>query len=518
LFRSTPSVPEARHALLVALLLAALLVLAFAVAVAAVQAIQWLPSALSAALDHRGLAAALVLIVALAAIAIFVGLRLESQGRWRLAVGLALVTVIALRLLAVVTLDSPIVSDWKAYLDTAREMLAGSGFWSARPPGYPLVLAGAFALGGVTPFVGEIVNVAASVATALAILALVRQTFDDRVALLAVFAFAIIPSAVLWTAILGVETIYGLLLVVIALAAATMVRSSLRLIVAGVALGVALGVAQYVRASSQFLLLAFLVLPLALPMPRREGLAIVVTSLLGFAVVVAPAAAWNASANDRISLSPYLYDGWIAYVGLSVAHQGQFNDEDDATVWNATGLSNDGQMPADAASRQSMPFDPQLIADQRAYNVAAGRLALERLAAVGPGIVPLAVGKAVVLWQRADQAAAWILPSSASGAARDLYSMLRELSQVGWVLVLVGGVLALVAGLRLGDVPGDRVVVIAVISVLVVATAAIHVVAQVNPRFHEYLVPALCALAAIGYADAFATIRRRRSAAAGLPA
>jgi MFS family permease len=493
--------------------LAALGVLAFALVVAVAQAARWLRPAMRAAFSHLAVGAEIAFVVILALAAVAAGLWLERHGRWRLALATGVVTLVGLRLLVVAVLPSPIESDWALYLNLGQRMLEGLGFWSARPPGYPMVLMAAFGLGGVTPLVGEVVNIAVSAVAGLLLVVLVEARFGRVAALLGLFAYALIPSSVLWTVILGVETLYASALVLLVVLAIRAVRGPRGHVPLAVLLGVGFGLAQYVKPSSQILGPAILLLPALVGLPWRRVAGIVSAGVIGFAVVVSPIIAWNVDVNQRVSLSPYLYDGWILYVGLSLNHDGQFNQEDDGNVWIATGLSTDGSTPPDVNARIDNPFDPELLAYQRLYNDTAGRLGLERLRTNGLATIPLEVRKASVLWARADQPVAWIFRHSISAADVATRNMLRELAQGGWVVVLAGAMMALVVLLRQSGLrrrAGPRPPEVTAIAILIGATAVLHLFAQVNPRFHEYLVPLTCALSGIGGIEVWRGLASRR--------
>ena len=481
----------------------AIAVLAFALVAAGIQAARWLPSALEAGAHHLGIAARIGAIVVAAVASLGVGLWLSARGRWRLAVAVAIVALVAVRLLAIAVLPSPITSDWAGYLDLANRMLDGQGFWSARPPGFPLALAAALALGGPAPISGELLNLGVSVAGGLLIARLVAPAFGRTAALLGLFCYALLPEAALWTLILGVETLYAAVLVGLAVLAVAALRAGRHGALLAVGLGAGFGLEQYVKPSSQILLPALLALPLLAGLPWRRLATVVVAAVLGFAVVVAPILAWNAQANDRLSISPYLYDGWILFAGLSIAHDGQLSDQDQADVWIATGLSSDGSAPSEVTNGTS-PFDPRVLADQRRFNDTAGAMGIQRLETEGAQLIPLAVRKAAILWTRADQPVTWIFGGSSTARQRAARTLLQELSQLGWVVVLFGAVAGgtlVLRRTRIGGPGAPRPAEATAILLLVVGTAAIHLLAQVNPRFHEYLLPLLCGLAGIGMVE-----------------
>ena len=506
------------------LLLGTVGVLAVALVVAAAQLARWLRPSMHAARVEPALALTVGGVSLLALVTLALAHRLDRRGHGWAAMAIVFVVLVGLRAVAVALFPSPIVSDWLGYRDLAIGIGHGVGFWNGRPPGYPALLAVAF-LANPAPLAGEILNIGLAVLGGALVVVLAQRAFGRSAAFIAVSLLAVMPSQVLFSVILASENLSGPILLALAALVVGMDRFGVRV---ALVTGIAFGLAQYVRAESQYFLAAALFLPLLQGRSWGHLVSVAAAAALGFAVVVSPIAAWNLEENHRVSVTPSLYDGWILYAGLSREARGQFNGPDQERAWLATGLSSTGTPPRGLPNggNPAAYFAEDALALERAFNDAALRLGLERLRDEGPGVVLLQPGKLDVLWGRADQPISWIDAGAAPSTSQTRTTLLQELSQLGWVALLVGalwGVIGsgsswrqrlrqLVGGLGVSDVPASSVQV-TVILLFVAAFSAMHVLAQVNPRFHEMLIPLLCVPAGAGYArlgDAVRTRLRRR--------
>jgi hypothetical protein len=479
-----------------------LVVLVLALVVAVQRLIYIAPMTLGFARVAPVTAAGIVAATAAVGIMCFGALLAGRRGRWRAATAIAFMLLTLTRLVAIGLFPSPITSDWRAYVELANGILDGQGFWSARATGYPAVLAGAFALLGRQPLSGELLNLGVAILTGGMLFVLMEPRFGRRAALAGLLIFAIVPSQVLFSVILGTETLYSGLMV---LAVLLVVRVVDRGLIWAVFLGLLLGLAQYVRPTSQYLLPAALAALFLAGIGARKALSMAVVAVVGFALVTAPIAHWNWTVNHRVSLAPYLYDGWILYVGLNVERHGTFNLADVQRV-NAAVAADAAKPPvSDVAPLESRGrFDPSSIAFQGRWNDAAGRLAIERLRTNGISTLTMQPAKFIELWARADQASTWIFKDDRTTSRRG-ERLLGALSQAIWVLLIAGACFAFVTRLiavlkpRQNQLPPTTQ--ITVIALFLLITSAIHTLAQVSDRFHEYLVPALCALAGVGWLD-----------------
>jgi 4-amino-4-deoxy-L-arabinose transferase-like glycosyltransferase len=467
-----------------------------ALLVATIRLVEIVPGTLSAAVHARAVAARLALALMAAAVAVVAALLAERRGHWRAALVLGFLVLIGLRLAAILLFTSPIVSDWRAYVELANGILDGQGFWAARATGYPTLLAAAFALGGRVATSGELLNLLIAVLTGGVLVSVLVPRFGRRAALIGLLAYAVVPSQVLFTVILGTEVLYAGCLVLLVL---LLVRAIDRGFWWAVPLGVAFGLAQYIRPTSQYLLPAAIVVVFLAGLGVRRAVSLALIAIVAFGVVTAPIVAWNWTVNDRLSVAPYLFDGWILYVGIDADHNGTFNRADDRNVLAAV---NGGPDPTVTAGR----FSPGAIAWQRRYNEAAARLALERLRTNGIATLTMQPAKFNELWARSDDASHWIYRTPTTQQDRATRKLLAAASQSGWVLLLVGALAGIVAKLiavrrtgvmRMALPPPE----VTSIVMFLLATATIHTLAQVNDRFHEYLVPAFCALAALGWQE-----------------
>lgn len=161
-----------------------------------------------------------------------------------LGLGLRLAWVLA------VDRDSFAFNDTLHYHVTASSIVEGLGFEplgggpTARwPPGYPVLLAGAYFVFGSDPLVGEIMNACIGAATIALVMMLADRTVGWTAAVVAGLTFAVLPGPILWTDVLLSETLYTALFVAFFLLVTT-ARPTLRWMAV---LGLAIGVGALVR-------------------------------------------------------------------------------------------------------------------------------------------------------------------------------------------------------------------------------------------------------------------------------
>jgi 4-amino-4-deoxy-L-arabinose transferase-like glycosyltransferase len=410
----------------------------------------------------------------------------QEPRRWPVIVfGLSL--LVGIRLVAILLVDAPLVSDYSVYWGIANGIREGDGFWTSVPPGYPFAGALAILLLGPPPSTGEVLNLVLATVGGIAVYLLAVRTWGNRAAAVSLTVYAIVPSHVLHTLILGTEVTYGVTLAVIA---ALIVRAGRGGAWFGALAGIAIGIGQYVRPTSQFLVPVAIVVVLLAVSQRRASLKVAGALILGFAVTVTPIAAWNATVNQRLSVSPSLYDGWTMLAGLNVGTSGQYNQADIERALERAGLPRDLEGVTDREQR----FSATYLGERRLFNEAAGDLAFERLVANGiRGNARLQLAKFTVMWERGDYPVTFVFGSQATVPSPDATAILGLVSQLAWILLAAGGLAYLWRGRR------DRPIAAATILCFVLVTVATHSLAEVQPRYHEYLVPLLCVLVGAGF-------------------
>ena len=420
-------------------------------------------------------------IVALATV-VLAGSWLAAR-RWRgggLVYGL--VVLVAFRLAVVLLLDGRLVSDYAGYFGIAKGMLAGQGFWTSVPPGFPLLEAGAIAVFGRTIQSGELLNLALGAVAGAGIYAITLRHWGDRAAAVALTAFGLMPSQVLFTIVLGTEVAYGAVLVLVALAAS---RASAAGLTMAAVCGIAIGLSQYIRPTSLAIVpAAALVLYLA-RRAWRSWLPAALVMTIAFAITVAPIAVWNATTNNRLSVSPSLFDKWTIYIGLNVASHGHYSTAERIKVAAAAGVPT---IPGEAGVAGAV-FSSGALAKARAFNDAAGVLLEQRIRTNGIRSVTMQPTKFAVMWNRADYPVGLVFgpltpqPDARAAATAAL------LAQAAWVALLGAVLFALWRTRRTRPVEGS------IILLIVLGAVAVHTLAEVQPRYHEYFVPLLCVLA-----------------------
>jgi hypothetical protein len=251
------------------------------------------------------------------------------------------------------------------------------------------------------------------------------------------------------------------------------------LLAAAAVLAALLAAGQYVRATAASLLLPIALLPWLIGWPARRALAR--AALIGglFVVLLLPVVAFNLRAYGDVSVSTSAYGGWSLYVGANREHGGQWN-------------------PEDAARLAGFPGDTWW--ERSEY---AGGLALDRLREDPLGSLAVLPRKFSTVWGDETYAATYGLRSGP--ITRDV--------EVGWLTSqLFWAPLAVLAALGMLASRRDPPPAVLLVGMIVTLVAVTHLALEVHSRYHAYLVPLFCVLAAAG-ADGVAGWWRSRRVA-----
>ena len=393
----------------------------------------------------------------------------ETLRRWTPLVPLLL--VVALRLIAIVLAPTPIADDNDPrYLhELAVGVLEGGNPLVAhRPMGYSTALAALYAAFGVQPVLAELLNLAAAVLAGWLLFTIVDGAWGRRAGAVAVLVYAIVPSQILMVTAVFTETLYGaVLLAAIGLAASALAAHAVtrRGVLLVAAAGVVLAASQYVRPVSQSFLPIFAAAPFLTGGLRLSRAGLLSLVLVGsFVAAMMPIVAHNATVHGALSLSTSSYGGWSVYVGANQEHDGRFNRDDQAVL---------AETPGGSVWERSE---------------ALGREGIERITTDPSGFASLAVRKFRVLWADDTYAVTNAFPAWDTTSVR--HDALRIASQAIYAAVAALAVIGLWRSRR------DPPPAVLLIAGIVVTVAIAHVVVEVQPRYHAYLVPLLCALAA----------------------
>jgi 4-amino-4-deoxy-L-arabinose transferase-like glycosyltransferase len=414
------------------------------------------------ALDNRWLWGSLGLVaVAVGGLVLVVRLSRTSRESWLLPLGLTLVVVT--RVVAIVLIHPPLISDWLKYYSLAESVASTGPQFSDVPTGYPIVAGLFFKVFGANVLVGELMNVFASVITGWLVFRLAGLLWSRRAAGLALYLYAVLIAPLLMVTLFCSEVVFGagILAAVVALTEATR-RSGTAAIVAALCCGALLGVSQYVRADAELVLPALLVLPFLVRLPARQAAKLSAACLAAFLLITGPVILWNQATYGTWSVATSNYGGWSLLVGTDPQNTGQYNVADIALV------------PADTTSR--------------AFNDEATALALQRLEAHPGRMLELAVRKIVPMWGNEDYAAMWTLDQT-SPDLDGVRSAIALTSQIMYAGVLVMAAMALWLERR------RRPIVLTLVILVVAATAIAHTFIEVQPRYHFFIEPMFCILA-----------------------
>lgn len=419
--------------------------------------------------DFAALAGGTVALTAVAGIVVLVYRLSRTERGSVVALGLGLGLVLLTRSAAVILIDAPLVSDWRVYHEMAAGVAAGD-LGGDRPMGYPLVLGGLYFLFGAEPYVPETLNVLMDLVTAGFLYLLVRGTWNSAAAAVAVVAWAVSPAQILLMPVGASEPLYTALFVGGVTAATSAAHRSTQSHAA--IAGVLLGLSQYVRATSLALLPAFLVLPLLVRVPIRQSLRMGLVTGVAFLLVLGPVAVGNAQ-RGRLSVSTSDWLGWQLYVGTNQTYNG---------IWNNDDLQRFEAFPGDTVAERS---------------AVAARLGLQRITSDVPAFAALAVRKFRAMWGADDYSMYYSVILQEPPPKHHEIMALLVLTSAYWTALTVGTFIALVRERR----RRPPLVLLAASCIAIVAVA--HTFLEVQTRYHAYLTPLLCALAAAAILQIF---------------
>ena len=155
--------------------------------------------------------------------------------------------------------DAPLYGENGIVHEQALGMLDGACCFSHRPLGYPMVLAGAYALLGEGPGTIETLNLLFAAVTTWLVWDIGRVSWGRSVAAVAATAYAVAPSQVLMVLLPLTEPMYTMLVAGAVRAGIALGRR--QMLVAGVACAAFLAAGQYVRATAVSLLIPVALLP-----------------------------------------------------------------------------------------------------------------------------------------------------------------------------------------------------------------------------------------------------------------
>ena len=370
---------------------------------------------------------------------------------------------VGVRALLAVMADAPLHEENAIIHQQALGVLDGACCFSHRPLGYPIVLAGAYAMLGVGPGAIEALNIVFAAVTTWLVWEIGRVTWGRPVAAVAAAAYAVAPSQVLMALVPLTEPMYTMLVAGAVRAGIALERRPMLVAAAACAALVAAG--QYVRATAATLAAPIALLPLLVGWPLRRAL--VRAAVMGgiLVVLLLPVVAYNLRAHGDLSLSTSAYGGWSLYVGANREHAGQWNAED-------------------AARLAGMPGDSWWERSEYAGGLAADRVLEDPL-----GSLALLPAKFGITWGDETYAASYAL--RAGPITPEVHAGWLG-SQLFWAPLTVLATLGIYAARR--D-PRPAAVLAGMTITLVALT---HLALEVHSRYHAYLVPLFCLLAAAG--------------------
>jgi 4-amino-4-deoxy-L-arabinose transferase-like glycosyltransferase len=232
------------------------------------------------------------------------------------------------------------IEDERHYHQLAASVVRGDGYGfdagrptSIRPPLYPALLAGLYAVGGEGNFqLARAVQIILSALNVAVLYRLGSRVFDRRVGALAALAFWLYPSFMAYDSLLLTEVLFTLLLTVFALGHVTLIESGRGMV--AFFTGAALGIAALARSVLwPFPLILCPIAYFSLKTSRVARWLAVALLFLGYAAVVGPWAARNTRVQGVFSV--------VDTMGGINLMMGNYQHTPLARPWDAVSLSSD---------------------------------------------------------------------------------------------------------------------------------------------------------------------------------
>jgi hypothetical protein len=416
-----------------------------------------------------------------------------------MALAVAMATVVVTRVALVVAVDAPVVSDWGRYHRLALGVLQGAPPFADVPMGYPILLAAAYRVGGISVASGETLNVLLCVGAAGCLAVWLWLVAGARAAAFGVTVFAVTPSDAFFVTLLASENAFSVTVIAVVLGTTLMLRAlgqgrQRTPLICAIWVGTAVGLAAYVRTTSLALLPLVAVLPLVVPVPARRAVPVAATVLLAAAVALVPVIAWNRVTHERWSASTSLYLGWQLYVGMNVERHGAYNTQD--------GLRVNSRLPdlprPRPVSREYAAgrFDASSVRQAAERDAVAMQLAFARLRRDAIRIPLLLPFKFARSWGLGDNPVRWALDVEPQRADRTLAAAAHIGSHLWWTVHLAAGTAWFLRERWRRPAHGYAV------SAVILPVAIALLLLEAQARYHEPVVPLLAGLAGILVADA----------------
>ena len=399
------------------------------------------------------------LLAALGLAGLLVVVVVARRGRAAIALGIGFAVLIATRVAAIAIIPTPLNTDWGDYQHQAIQLAATGIYNSPRPPGFPIALSLLYRIGGPNPLFGELLNLACAVVVGILVVILGKRWLGDVAAAVGLYAWAISPGPVLFTAVLASENLYTPFFIGALVLASLAVEGQFALWAGAAAL---LGVSQYVRPASLVLVPALVLFVLLTGLPRRRAALAILVLTFTFLVVLSPGIVWQYQRFGWLTLSTSNYDGLNLLVGLNLKSDGQYNRGDLALAGSAS--------------------------NSREFHDRTYRLAIQRLLSEKSAIPALAIRKIPILWGDSTYGAKWAINAN---PVHDLRAgtIMALLSQLAYAAATLAAAAFLFVRRR------ERDMVSLLFICCLGAVAASEVFLEVQSRYHAPLEPLFYLLA-----------------------
>jgi hypothetical protein len=394
----------------------------------------------------------------------------QHRGLW-----IALVLALAIRMIVLIGMQQPLVSDARAYFHMASAVAQGRamtdifGQYAFYSPGYPLLLAGAFSVFGGTLVVAQIVNLCCALATITMTYHLARAMSGHRAApVLTAVLMAIWLPHTLAVGSLAKENFSTPLLVGYMLLLVSMVRGGRPLLTAAAA-GIVYGCSLLVGGAVIATIAGFCVALWLRPAPLRQKTLALVCHLIAILAIVAP---WLLHVHAALGVTTLSTNApFNLYLGNNPAATGWYESilkTPLGPVWHARSAQLGEAGTAAWLNHEAMSY---IVG----HPVATLEMTLKKL---------------LYFWFPHS-------PRSSADHSGTMLVLMRMLADIQYLLVLGFGVIGAIRGPLQ---PNIRALLMAVI----VGFWLVHGAICIIPRYHDPVMPLMICCAAVWIAHGFA--------------
>jgi 4-amino-4-deoxy-L-arabinose transferase-like glycosyltransferase len=397
---------------------------------------------------------------------------------------------LALRLLWVFISDVRQVSDFSVYESISRNIYNGGSFFDPsyfRPTGPSIVFAASYRIFGENPLSPLIVLAILGAITVLALYQIVLAiTGSKERAALAGFLLAFWPSHVIYSVLLGTDTIFCFCIVVSLLffVLSTKQTSNTKELVLLVLSGIFIGLSNWVRGTAPLFIFSWVLCVFIYYGNVRRKILKAMCLSAGFLVVILPILIHNYTHLNVLSLSMQRMSGWSMMMGVNLECNGGYNGKLAKDV-NEEAENNIGRSDGECFA---------IYRDDLAKKKAEEIVKRSPLPVICMGLT----SKIAEFVAKAESTIGWSISTSRYSYSKGFMLVWLINNALYVLLISVAGLVLLQHSLS--EYCVVQPVLLCYIGAFLLSVVC-HMVLEVQPRYHHMFIPLFITLVACSHCD-----------------